>query len=227
LDNPGDLFYRNDNLTKLPDPFVLDNTARDGYYYIYGTWGAFACYRSKNLMDWEYCCEVLQQYRENNKIWDSTNQKYSYQVLGKDLWAPEVIYDADTKLYYMFFSATPDLKGYAVSSQTSEVIMVATSTSPTGPFNLVNFKSASSCGAENIHTYNTTEYPDYFAPYLMLDPAQNKAFSTKINNEWRGSSNGGYAGGIGPDGGRDPQALSGKPIGPDGAGGAQHGRLAQ
>lgn len=196
LDNPGELFYRNDNLTNLPDPFVLDNTARDGYYYIYGTWGAFACYRSKNLMDWEYCCEVLQQYRENNKIWDSTNQKYSYQVLGKDLWAPEVVYDAETKLYYMFFSATPDRKGYAVAGSTTEVLMVATSTSPTGPFNLVNFKNAGSCGAENLHTYSTTEYPDYFAPYLLLDPAQNKAFSTKINNEWRGSSNGGYAAGI-------------------------------
>ena len=74
--------------------------------------------------------------------------------------------------------------------------MVATSTSPTGPFNLVNFKSAGSCGAGNVHTYSTSTYPDYFAPYLLLDPAQNKAFSQRINNEWRGANNGGYAAGI-------------------------------
>ena len=199
LNQPGSLFYRNDKYSGLADPFVLDNTAQDGYYYIYGTWGAFSCYRSKNLMDWEYCGDVLQQYRENNKIWDSSQGKYSYQVLGGDLWAPEVIYDADTKLYYMFFSATPDLKNQATASSTSEVLMVATATSPTGPFNLVNFKSAGSCGAENVHTYSTSTYSDYFAPYLFLDPAQNKAFSEKINNgENRASKNGGYVPTIDP-----------------------------
>ena len=197
VSKPNELFYRNDNLTGQPDPFVLDNTARDGYYYLYGTWGAFRCYRSKNLMDWEYYGEVLQQWRENNKVWDSTNQKYSYQVLGNDLWAPEVVYDADTKLYYMFFSATPDIKNQAVKGSATEMLMVATSTSPTGPFNLVDFKNANSCGAGNVHSYSTTTYADYFAKYLLLDPAQNKTFSTKINNgEWRGEDNGGYAGGI-------------------------------
>ena len=28
------LFYRNDKFGDSPDPFVLDNTARDGYYYL-------------------------------------------------------------------------------------------------------------------------------------------------------------------------------------------------
>lgn len=196
LDAPGELFYRNDNLTGLADPFILDNTARDGYYYLYGTWGAFRCFRSKNLMDWQDCGEVLQQYRENNKIWDSTQGKYSYQALGSDLWAPEVVYDAETKLYYMFFSATPDLKGQATVGSARELLMVATATSPAGPFNLVNFKSAGSCGAGNVHNYSMSTYPDYFAPYLFLDPAQNRAFSERINNEWRGGDNGGYIGNI-------------------------------
>lgn len=197
ISNPGDLFFRNDNLTDFPDPFVLDNTARDGYYYIYGTWGAFRCFRSKNLMDWELCGEVLQQYRENNRIWDSVNGKYSYQLLGSDLWAPEVVYDDETKLYYMFFSASPDRKGEAVKGAATEQLMVATSTSPTGPFTPVNFKNAQSCGVGNLHTYNTSTYPDYFAPYLFLDPAQNQAFSVANNNgQWRGESNGGYLGAI-------------------------------
>ena len=47
------LFYRNDKQTDLADPFVLDNTGVDGYYYMYGTEGSLFCYRSKNLMDWE------------------------------------------------------------------------------------------------------------------------------------------------------------------------------
>lgn len=196
LDDPGDLFFRNDNLTSLPDPFVLDNTSRDGYYYVYGTWGAFRCFRSKNMMDWEDCGEVLQQYRENNRIWDSANSKYSYQVLGNDLWAPEVIYDPDTKLYYMFFSATPDLERQAVKGSSKELLMVATSTNATGPFSVVNFKDPASCGAENVHNYNTATYTDYFAPYLLLDPAQNRVFSEKINGTWRGANNGGYVAGI-------------------------------
>lgn len=198
LENPGTLFYRNDNICNMADPFVLDNTAIDGYYYLYGTWGAFRCYRSRNMMDWELCGEVLQQYRENNKIWDSTNNAYTYQVLGSDLWAPEVVYDPATALYYMFFSATPDLKGQAVKGNAREMLMVATATSPTGPFNLVNFKFAGSCGANNVHTYSTSTYSDYFAPYLLLDPAQNRAFSETINKEWRGAANGGYAAGIDP-----------------------------
>ena len=198
-DLPSDVFYRNDNVTNLPDPFVLDNTARDGYYYIYGTWGAFSCYRSKNLMDWEYCSDVLQQYRENNKVWDSAQNKYSYQLLANDLWAPEVIYDPDTQLYYLFFSTTPDLKNQATASKAYAVLMVATSTSPTGPFDLVNFKDANSCGAGNVHTYSTGTYSDYFAPYLFLDPAKNKEFSLRVNNnEWRGQNSGGYIANIDP-----------------------------
>ena len=47
------LFYRNDKKTSGADPFVLDNTMVDGYYYQYVTSGSLFCYRSKNLMDWE------------------------------------------------------------------------------------------------------------------------------------------------------------------------------
>ena len=47
------LFYRNDKKADCPDPFVLDNTAVDGWYYLYGTEGSLYCYRSKDLMDWE------------------------------------------------------------------------------------------------------------------------------------------------------------------------------
>ena len=201
VEGANDLFYRNDNISNLPDPFVLNNTAVDGYYYLYGTWGAFRCYRSKNLMDWELRGEVLYQYRENNKVWDGANNAYSYGVLGYDLWAPEVVYDPDTGLYYMFFSASPSKQGQAVIGVTTQMTMVATCTTPDGNFQLVNFKDANSCGASNLHTYSKSTYSHYYAPYLFLDPAQNKIFSTKINNgQWRGALDGreGYAGSIDP-----------------------------
>ena len=192
LNAPNDLFYRNDNISNLADPFVLDNTAIDGYYYLYGTWGAFTCFRSKNLMDWEKRGDVLGKWREDNKVWDSASSKYSYQVLGGDLWAPEVVYDPDTKLYYMFFSATPDIENQAVAASASQQLMVATCTTPDGDFTPVNFMDANSCGANNVHSYSTSTYSEYFAKYVFLDPAQNKDFSISINNEDRAAKNGGY-----------------------------------
>ena len=193
VSDPNDLFYRNDNLTNFPDPFVLDNTARDGYYYIYGTWGAIRCFRSRNLMDWEVRGEVLQKWREDNKVWDNTKKQYSYQLLAEDLWAPEIVYDPDTELYYMFFSATPDLQNQAATGATTQVLMVATCSTPDGDFTPVNFKDSNSCGTDNVHSYSTGIYSDYFAKYLFLDPAKNLEFSLKINNgENRAADNGGY-----------------------------------
>ena len=44
-----ELFYRNDKQTSIADPFVLDNTKVDGYYYMYGTEGSLFCYRSQQI----------------------------------------------------------------------------------------------------------------------------------------------------------------------------------
>ena len=52
-DYDKELFYRNDKKTSGADPFILDNTAVDGYYYQYVTEGSLFCYRSQNMMDWE------------------------------------------------------------------------------------------------------------------------------------------------------------------------------
>ena len=49
-----ELFYRNDHkIDDSPDPFVFNNTERDGYYYLYATKGDLFCSRSKDLMNWE------------------------------------------------------------------------------------------------------------------------------------------------------------------------------
>ncbi len=194
------LFYNNALKQGYPDPQVLDDTERSGYYYLYGT-SDFQVMRSKNLAVWEPVRIVL----------DRAQTEEVKNCLSSNNWAPEVIYDDDTKLYYMYFSASPDAgrdssdtskKGVATFMQYKSFQMyVATSSSPTGPFKVVNFKDETSCGAGNIHTYNTTaekeimqeqaesgqyayiadaasgkyyeaSFPQYWAKYCLFQPDQ-------------------------------------------------------
>ncbi len=150
------LFYSNSLQQGYPDPQVLDDTERSGYYYLYGT-SNFQTMRSKDLVVWEYVKVVM----------DFSNEKVM-DVISIDRWAPEVIYDAETKLYYMFFSATPNKEreqdqieqsgGDVDGSLTKYCMYVATSDSPEGPFTLVNFSDTSSCGEENLHSFNTDNH---------------------------------------------------------------------
>ena len=194
------LFYDNALKQGYPDPQVLDDTERTGYYYLYGT-SDFQVMRSENLAVWEPVCIAL----------DRAQTEEVKNCLSSSNWAPEVIYDGETELYYMFFSATPDAgkdssdtskKGVATFMQNKTFQMyVATSSSPTGPFKVVNFKDETSCGAGNTHTYNTTaekeitqaqaesgqyayktdtasgkyyeaSFPQYWAKYCLFQPDQ-------------------------------------------------------
>lgn len=207
-----ELFYRNDHkIDDAADPFVFDNTVRDGYYYLYGTHGDIFCSRSKDLMNWEPVGNALD-------IQDFVNNQPSEvrRALWKDIWAPEVVYDPDDGRYYMFFSATPDpdtnvIAGNGVMEGSyKELMMVAVSEYPDHGFIPVNFMNAESCGAENLHDFNTTRglkdpttgkylpaWPHYFAKYLLLDPAEYMAFAEE-NGGFRGLSRGGFEGGIDP-----------------------------
>ena len=195
-----ELFYRNDKQTDLADPFVLDNTAIDGYYYMYGTEGSLFCYRSQNLMDWEPVGNALDIYfyNEDGSIPDDVRSTW------EDIWAPEVVYDADEELYYMFFSATPveDKKvvpGNGVESGTpTRQLMVARSQYPYQDFELVDFKDPASCGEANVHTYSEEQFPHYFAKYLMLDPSYYIPFSVANGREDAGVGYGGYTTAIDP-----------------------------
>ena len=200
-----ELFYRNDHKIKdNPDPFILDNTSRDGWYYLYGTNGSLFTYRSKNLMDWEPVGNTL-----DNLDYEAPGVVSEIRRVTWDaIWAPEVIYDPDDQLYYMFFSATPQTDESVVPGQgvmegkSSELMMVATSKYPDRDFQLVNFKDPESCGEENLHTYNTTPglkdengeyinaYPHYYAKYLFLDPEEFRNFAAA----WGGDRSNGYAG---------------------------------
>lgn len=150
------LFYSNSLKQGYADPQVLDDTARSGYYYLYGT-SNFQTMRSKDLAVWEPVKVVM----------DFSNTEIN-NAMERDRWAPEVAYDEETKLYYMFFSATPKQElskdeaitetGGDVTGSISEaqyMMYVATSASPEGTFKVVNFNDANSCGAENVHTFNT------------------------------------------------------------------------
>ncbi len=207
-----ELFYRNDKKTNGPDPFVLDNTSRDGYYYIYGTEGSsLFTYRSHNLVDWEPVGNCL----DNMKYVDDKGTRSEFRnVTDASVWAPEVIYDPDTQLYYLFFSATPlaaNLKsGQGVGEGDGyELLFVATSQYPDRGFQLVNFKDPESCGQENLHDFNqevgilkedgTYEYawPQYYAKYLLMDPAKYMEYAT-ANSGFYGGGHGNFEGGIDP-----------------------------
>lgn len=207
-----ELFYRNDHkIDDSPDPFVLDNTERDGYYYLYGTKGDLFCSRSTDLMNWEPVGNALD-------IQDYVNGQPSEirRTIWKDIWAPEVVYDPDDGKYYMFFSATPEedanvTAGNGVMQGTYwEIIMVAVSDYPDHGFVPVNFKDAASCGEENLHDFNTTagikdpatdEYlpawPHYFAKYLFFDPEDYMNFA-KENGGFIGAGRGGFESCIDP-----------------------------
>lgn len=206
-----ELFYRNDKQTGAIDPFVLDNTGVDGYYYLYGTEGSLFCYRSKNLMDWEPVGNTL----DNLDFAEDGSQSEFRRVTYDQIWAPEVVYDGETQKYYMFFSATPKedtsvKEGEGVKPGSGyQMLMVAVSDYPDRDFQLVDFKDPESCGEENLHTYNETPgvllengeyadaYPHYYAKYLLFDPADYKTFAD-ANGGNRGDAVGGYEGGIDP-----------------------------
>lgn len=195
-----ELFMRNDKKTDGPDPFVFDNTERDGYYYLFGTTGDLYCHRSTNLADWEPVGNALDlmHFDENG------NPVEERKIAWEEVWAPEMIYDEETKLYYLFFSASPKedenvTAGGAVLDGTAYCqLLVAVSEEPCRGFRLVNFKDANSCGEENIHEYSTTKYPHYYTKYFFLNPDKYDAFAAANGGSDALAGNGGYTGCIDP-----------------------------
>ena len=192
------LFYANYNQYGNPDPFVLDNTSRDGYYYLYATDSYMRAWRSENLTEWEDIGTTLNAGLTGTDADSATRQ---------DVWASEVVYDESTRTYYMYFSASPaadnsvqdGLGAYGPMNETLHSkynMYVASSSSPTGPFNLVDFTNPADCGENNLHDYNTTTgivitdenrnnykttvvqdeveyaraFPQYYSKYLAFDP---------------------------------------------------------
>ncbi len=121
--------YRNRLDTLAADPCVIyiEEGDQAGYFYMYATsdkLGAkgYLCHRSKDLQNWE---EVGTAYAPT--YFKEGGKTYSSFAVS-NYWAPEVIYDREQKLYYLFYSASYIGKGLMF------YLDCAVSKDPQGPF---------------------------------------------------------------------------------------------
>ena len=123
----SELFYRNDLGTTAPDPCVIQITDPDsteyGYYYLYGTTDptiGFRAYRNRDLTGpWEDMTPSM-----NYLAYYAQPGDFGYG--NGNYWAPEVIYDAENDLYYMFFTGS--------DGGSNRSIGLAVAEEPYGPF---------------------------------------------------------------------------------------------
>lgn len=218
-----ELFYRNDYFAESADPFVLDDTARSGYYYLYRTGSRLYALRSKNLTDWEPIGNTLST---KNGVLTDKAYTVSNEIAHTSIWAPEVIFDEDEEKYYAFFSATPRLSAEESKSMEMYNLLVAVSDSPEGPFELVSFRDEAAVGGGYNHDYNVTagktevaenstellntkgevySYPQKYAEYCYIDPQAGRYYyeqnegtgvgGNRLSDSLRGN---GFAQGIDP-----------------------------
>ncbi len=118
----SNLFYLNNLDFEIADPTVIQITEGEekGYFYVYGTSDEIGCngiqaWRSKDLSHWETTGIALEPDHANT--WAS-----------EAYWAPEIIYDEQEKIYYLFYNA------YNMQDENRLWLSVATSKHPAGPF---------------------------------------------------------------------------------------------
>ena len=109
--------YENPVLAEnCPDPTVLDNRARDGWFYAYSTQGkngVLPVYRSRDMVHWEF---VADGFRGVKPDWEKNSR----------LWAPDINFvDGRYVLYYAL-----GVWGDHIRSASG----VAVADSPSGPF---------------------------------------------------------------------------------------------
>ena len=131
----GEIFYRNDLLTVGADPDVIYITEGEdaGYYYMYITsddlhGAGFLAYKSRDLVEWTCTGVALRSEGTYDEKTGYTTVSFAFS----NYWAPEVIYDQQTKLYYMFYTANRYDTGF--ESATYFFGDIAVSESPAGPF---------------------------------------------------------------------------------------------
>ncbi len=120
------LFDRNRPNRIIADPAVVavndQKSEYHGQYLLFGTTsaGGFSCYKSTDLSNWSYCAQA---FTVRSQSWGTTY-----------IWAPEVIYDSEVGLYYLFYSAQ-NKKLVDTSAQGWAVMLnVAVSDRPEGPY---------------------------------------------------------------------------------------------
>ncbi len=105
------------------DPFVL---VANNKYYMYGTYSTsdYYVYSSTDLKNW-----VAGDGNGSSRVCFDPKTNNTF-VKGGNLWAPEVVYNAKTNKYVMFYSGFLEASG----DNHYPKIGVATSDSPVGPF---------------------------------------------------------------------------------------------
>ena len=172
----AELWRRNDpEGSSGSDPFILDNTSRDGMYYRYS---GFIASCSSDLSHWVYCGPVM-----------------GLPAGGwKDAWAAEVVYDDSTELYYIYFSATfpnaessgaykRDTLGGAVSTMSQpRSLYVGICENPLGPFRMVDFTRESQVGEENVREISASDYSydSSYVRYALFEPIAMNAALSKV-----------------------------------------------
>lgn len=168
------LFYRNDyqygknlagadpSIMKITDPKDPDY----GYYYVFVTTGmrSFTAFKTKDLVHFENVGVIL------HEIDSSTDDA---KALIKDTWAPEMVYDPEEKMYYLFASATPEVLSGEKQIDYFALPIVAKSESPRGPFKLISHEEY-----EYVYTdesgqtvFDETRH-QYFLQFSPFDPVK-------------------------------------------------------
>lgn len=155
----NNLFRRNDNSGIGADPAVIRVTDPEspdyGDFFMYKTSMGFVCYQSEDLVTWTARGTVLSDAAA------ATGCFYG------DNWAPEVVYDEEDGLYYMFCSATPQN-----GNGTNGLLYCLSSENPYGPFDLVDLSGQNRAESYVRANGTTVEYNDYWADLVLFDPAK-------------------------------------------------------
>lgn len=155
------LFYVNSNEEWGADPAIIhieDGSDQDGYYYVYCTSGyigtnGIEAWRSKNLTDWQRVGPVF--IPDNEEDW-----------CYKGFWAPKIIYNNETQLYYLFYSAPMG----TTSDGTYRYDSYATSPYPYGPFVNSDYKEEPMLMFENHYDEITnSEWKSIYSQYTSKD----------------------------------------------------------
>lgn len=171
------MYYRNTAIVNGADPGVMwvseeQDPEYGGYFYVYtssekwygNTVYSAGCFRSKDLSNWENAGAVANGHALESAPDDWTKANF---------WAPECIYDAATRKYYLYYSAQRESgeRGSSVATNYSNLtVAVASSDTPVGPFTLV--RSGTDCNGEEITNAPRFDVSAHFGlskPFATID----------------------------------------------------------
>lgn len=155
------------------DPSILK---ADGTYYIFGS--HMTCAKSTDLLNWE---KVADGYSPSNpvygQIYDVAEEAFAYSGNSDSLiptddgtthvWAPDVIYNKTTGLYYMYYCTT--------STWNASNLCYGTSETPEGPYEWQGALIYSGFNYSQIASTNVLDYvdEDYAKTHYIKNAAYN------------------------------------------------------